>query len=65
MDDPIWNWLGEASYRGCDIEAVRLFWQGKTLPVLIGLLVCVNLLIISLVIIRCFRTSIADREPHR
>jgi hypothetical protein len=64
MDDPIWNWLKEARYRGCDVDGLSLFWQGTTLPVLIGLLVCVNLMIFALVIIRCLRRSITDREPH-
>ena len=65
MRDPNWEWLEWAMYRGCGVRGLRLFWQGQTIWLLLGLFMFVNLLIPIRIMVRSFRRSVIDRDfPH-
>ena len=61
MEEALWEWLTDKSAEG---EHPRLpaFWQGRTLPVLLGLFVFVNLLIPPMIVFRCFRRLLSKNS---
>jgi hypothetical protein len=62
MEEALWNWLKTAMNYDCDVAGLRMLWQGRTIWLLLGLLVFVNLLIPVAIVIRSFQRSITDRD---